>query len=359
MSVLDLENFQYYGVTANMLGGTPWANIFTGSGGGLDSDPDGVSPGQVLRVRSSSVLSSVDRYVVPVPGQQIGVAARWWFSSLPPSSPQSACMAFKTAGNQHIALVYITPTGQIVWANAIAAGNETNNFANFVTVATSATLDFTPGTWNHLGLFLDTASGDFEVWLEGDLILDGNDPAAGGGTIGMLEWRDKITEGALHGDMYLKDLIPWDTNGSVGNTFPGPLTIYSRVVDGDVSSGWTPSTGTEDYPLLNNLNPNDTTYIEAAATLPAPSIMTFENLPPDIVRVAALKTIVRAGKTDGGDANMQVGLISNGMLDTGGDDTVQVSFDYHWDISELDPNTGLPWAPPAVDAADIQINRTL
>ena len=157
----------------------------------------------------------------------------------------------------------------------------------------------------------------------------------------------------------IQDIVVWDDKVSVNNSFIGPGRVLTLRPNGDVSSGWTPSVGSSDSDILDDPIASDAANISAADTLPAAAIVELENLPPDVVSVRAIQTMVRTIKTDGGDANLQVSLLSDGSEDLGADQAVLASYAYNWDISELDPATSAQWTPTAVDLATLKINRTL
>lgn len=361
MSILYMDNFSFYGTDENnMLAGMPWAALF--SLNSLENDPDGVSSGKVLEIQNSGTGASAARLAVPTPGNLIGAAFRLWLSSLPQSSNHGATFAWKDASNNHKYALRVTPTGQLVLCRTDGAGTgiDSGDAAAATTLATSSPLVVGAGAWVHIEAYIDKTSGAYEVRVEGVQVLSGTDGAPATGDCGIIEWLQEFDSTASGSpDCYIKDLVVWDDAGSVNNTFIGPVTVYSLVVDGDVSSGWAPSSGTDDYALLDELTPDDAGYIDADDSPPAPSIMTFEDLPADVVSVRALQMVARVQKTDGGDATVQLGLTSNGSTDTGADAAVGTSFAYQFDVSEIDPDTSSLWSPLGVNAAYLQIDRTL
>lgn len=360
MALQYMDNFSFYGTDVNNLLLSSWAALSSGS---LANDPDGVSGGKVLRTAVSPTGAFATRVVIRTPDEAMGVAFRTWVNSLPSSNGVGAAVSFKTEGNSHIITLHITPTGQLRLVNTVGEGTGLDALTTSSIgkeVATTGPLVIGAAQWKHIEFFYDNADGAYEVRVEGVEVLSGIDPDFSGTTLGNIEFLDQFNSGAGGAPAnYIKDLVIWDTTGSQNNTFIGSVFVVALPVNSDVSSGWTPSTGSSDFALLDELDPNDADYIEAADTLPAASIMGFENLPADVVGVRGLMTMVRALKTDGGDANLQVGLISGGNTDVGADTPVGASAGYVWDISEIDPNTAALWSPSAVDLATIQIDRTL
>jgi hypothetical protein len=159
----------------------------------------------------------------------------------------------------------------------------------------------------------------------------------------------------------LKDFVMWDGLGDVANDFIGPCGVYYLPPTSDVSSGWSRTGGASDFGILDNVPPNDASYISAEEDpeIPAPCIVTCAPLPDDIVAVRAVLPIIRARKSDGGEGKLQMSLVSEGDEDLGADRAISTAFTYWWDVSHYDPSTLAPWAPGAVDNVQFKINRTL
>lgn len=107
------------------------------------------------------------------------------------------------------------------------------------------------------------------------------------------------------------------------------------------------------------VGPQDLSYLSADDTPPAAMEFGFENLPPDITSVRGLVVVGRMRKVDGGDGNVQMSLISNGDAFDGVDRPLTTTMTYYFDVSQLDPDTGLPWSPFAVDNMTGRVNRTI
>lgn len=359
MSIQYMDNFSIYGTnTANVVAGTPWNAV--GGSSSLQDDPDGVSGGKVLRVRAG--VSTPASLVLPTATDVTYIAFRWWCSSLPTSNSEGQDVELRDGSNSIRYVLRVTATGALVLTRTDGAGStvDSGDISGFTDVATSANV-ISSGAWYHIEWFMNRTTGAYEVRVEGITVLSGTDGSPATGDTGIVSWRDEWVSSASNGfSIFIKDLVIADDNGSVNNSFIGTVQVVTLSVNSDVSSGWTKSTGTSDYELLDETTPNDADYIEAEDDpLPAASIMGLQDLPPDIVGVRALQTMVRGRKTDGGDATVVVSLLSSAAEDSGATHSLTTSFQYEWDISELDPNTAAVWNPVAVDAATIKINRTL
>lgn len=213
-----------------------------------------------------------------------------------------------------------------------------------------------PQSWYHLEFYVEVNTGVYEIRVEGITVLSGTHSGhPTGQSIASAGWYSQ----GVSIDFYVKDWVNWDTTGSNNNTFIGPVTIYSLTVDSDVSNGWTTSSGSSAYALLDETPPNDADYIQAGSgPLPAACVMGFENLPATVVSVKALQINVRAKKNDGGAAVLKTSAVSGSSTSPGGDKSVTTAFKYWFDIHELDPATGALWSPLAVNSANIKLDRT-
>lgn len=365
MSGLDAESFSIYGTDeANMLAGMGWIAVETsGANGGLQNDPDGVSSGKVLQIAGQGLAGASTRYSIPAPGDIHSVGFRLWLPSLPVSDGVSFGVALKDASNNHKYLLTTNPSGHLLLYRTNGCGEDISS-ANIgsglvVLVESTGAKVLSAGVWTHIEWRMNRTTGAYEIRVEGVNRLSGTDGSAATGDSAIIEflagWNASAGASTYPS---IKDFTILDDAGSQNNTFVGPCTVYTEMVNADVSSGWSRSSGSTDYSLLNETTPNDAGYIQADDSPPAASIMGLANLPADVVAVRFIKTFARAWKTDGGDATLQVGLISNGDVDLGADNPVTVSPQYYWDISELDPDSAALWTPSGFNAATLQIDRT-
>jgi hypothetical protein len=346
MSIQWMDNFNMYGGSLSTAqDGTPWI-AFTGLGGALVEDPDPNATGFVLEIPGPTGSARGNaRLALTTPGTVAGMAFRLWQPALPSSPSKSPIFAVHSAGNSVIYAVRLYPNGSL----RIERG--TTEIADSVAPVVFA------GAWNHLEFRFDTVTGEISAWREGIPItaLTITDPAPPGTTVGIVGFDSAYPGDIATSYPLMKDLVVYDGSGTENNTQIGPVTVYNLLVDADVSSGWVPSSGSSDAALLGVEDPDDLNYIAANATPPAPSIMTFQDLPEDVVSVRAIMPLIRMMKTDGGDAQVQMTVGG----DAGADRTMTTAFAYYWDISEVDPATTDPWTPIAVNAAEIEVARTV
>jgi hypothetical protein len=351
-----------YGTNRDLMLNGVWS-AFEGVAGHVfianDPDPNIGSVGRVLRVGVSGTVTSAGaaRFALPSGATQtVGVGFRMWLDRLPPASwtSHSPLISFRTVGNNNVVNFTVLPNGAMAAAQTSAGGTPYGQSTIPVIVANA---------WNHVEIKVIRSStvGEIEVRVNGIVVpgldldalnLGANDPAIitfahNGGLI------------ANVATAFYKDIVFWDDTGSQNNDFIGSVIVKHLRPNADVNlNGWTTSSGSTGFNLINVSPPNDSTFIQADDTLPGIAQFDINNLPPDIVTVKALIPITRSRKIDGGDGNLQTGLTGT-LTDLGTDKPITTAFTYRWDVSELSPDTGTPWTPVEVDAVRFDIDRTL
>lgn len=360
MSIEWMENFQNYGTgstgLANIVDGM-WAEVSTTTHHDMVSDPDGVSSGNVFRMDGSSDSAEPARRVLPSGNNVtvVGLAFRLWLEELPGGENQGATIYFRDLNNSTQATLTVATNGALVLKRGTPASG-TQLAITSIPVITAA-------AWNHLEIkmTIDDSAGACEVRVNGVTRMDVDtlDTKATSETgCAQVAFTASGSAGNPGYNTYWKDIICWNTSGSVNNDFLGDCQVVTLLPDGDNAFNWTASTGSTGYNLIDETDPDDADYISADATPPSASVFTLSNLDPDVVTIKGLQPVQRSLKTDGGTANVQMSLRSNGSDDSGTDQPITVAATYWFDISELDPNTAGAWTPAAVDAALLVIDRT-
>lgn len=360
MSVQWADSFSRYGVgvnsTGEMLDGLPYSNIGTGGSQGrvvASPDPSDIDERAFLIGTNGNNWPRDFRISLPtVISGTVGVCFRAWVNSLPiDAGARPALVGVQRTNGDYMAYVRIEQNGAIAIVGRVA--NSLVEIENTVNPAVS------PSSFNHYEFIHDGTTGEGQLYLNGVLLISYTGVDAGENLV-FVNFSFRTASGLGPG-VYIKDLVIWDDNGTQNNSVMGTVFVRGLKPNADVTLGdWVPSTGTTGFNLLNKTTPNDTTYMSADDTSPTPMSFELENLPPDITSVRGLVPVVRMRKVDGGDADVQSGLSPNGTnWDDGADRPITSSFTYYFDISELDPATGTPWSPAAVDSAKIRIDRTL
>lgn len=353
MSLEHTDNFTFYGdVDALLLNGVYAEN----NGSTLVVDPDGVSSGEVIRIGGGSAGASTTaglRYVLSANNTKIGICGRIWFDSLPDGANGTPVpLAWRNAGNGSIAVVTVETTGRLSFRIGDYFSPVTAQSTNPVITATG---------WYHIEAILDTMADTFELRVEGLPKIEA-DTLGISDTISQIFIGTRVTNTSAVHPFYWKDFVVYNGDGTENNDFLGTVLVVGMTPTADAALNWTPSTGTTGYEILDNVPPNDAQYITAPNPPPAAYKCQMSDLPPDVTSVKGIMTFVRAAKTDGGDANLQVGVISDptGTPATalGDNRPITIAQTYWRDWFETDPKTGDPWLPAAVNAVNMQLNRT-
>lgn len=368
MSILHADNFSIYGGPGNehfMLNGV-YAEV---TGCDLHTDPDGVSPGWVLRPGWNHFDNGNNNWRYPFqtgPQSTGGAAFRIWQTVLPNEDNAKAVpLAFRNASNQAQAELYVRSNGGLAMRIIDHNGDLVTQYITTVPAITA-------NAWYHIEARFDAGDGvcSFEVRVEGITVLQETNVTSGwsliqGANVGQISAR--WTQIAGPQTYYIKDLVLWDDEGSYNNDFLGSVLVANLNPTADVDLNWTPSTGTDGFSILSDVPPDDAKYLSAPYNVsvphfPDPYVATMSDLPVEATSVKAIVTYVRAAKSDGGDGSLQVGIISDpaGTPATvlGADRPITVAQTYWRDIFETDPKTTAPWLPDAVNKAELQLNRT-
>lgn len=161
----------------------------------------------------------------------------------------------------------------------------------------------------------------------------------------------------------IDDVFCYDDTGSFNNDFIGDRRVLTLFSNGDTAQAdWSVTGAVNGFEAIDETDPDDdTTYISASpGGSPGPvSEFDLDDLPAGVSAISALVVVNRSRKTDAGDANVQMSLVSGSSEANGSDQAITEAYTYYHDVVEIDPSTGAPFTPSAVDAARIKIERTL
>lgn len=353
MAIQWADSFSRYGTgsasNTAMKDGLPYNNWL--SQAVTDPDPAAAAAGERCVLLNSGLNNdplTENRIALRTPSAgTVGVAARYWFNSFGSGTARRCIAVF--ANNTPTALVScrVEANGALTIVEGLTGA----------VIATTTSPMISTNTWNHIETSYNGTTGAIEVRVNGITRVSGT--AVTTGTTYFAFPINRI--GAASGSgMYVKDLVIWDGTGSRNNSFLGSVVVRRRPPVSDVTlGGWLPSTGSTGYNLLAKTAVNDSTYLSADDSPPAPMQYNIQDLPDDVTSVKAVIAVVRAKKIDGGDANLQTSIISNGTPGDGADRPITSAFSYWYDVFEVDPDTGSGWTPQAFNDATVEINRTV
>lgn len=361
MSIQWADDFSRYGTGTSsrlrMLEGLPYATIgpAVGTVGTIQPSPDPSDSGRAFYLSNDNVTESAAfRLALPnVVSGTVGVCFRAWLGSLPATAAERPqLVGTLRPDNAYLAYLLVEQNGALTVVGRVAGV--------LTSLVTTSNPVIQPSSFNHYEFIHNKSAGTGEVYVNGVLRLSftGVDTAD---NVVFVNFSPSSSTSSPRTDVWIKDLVIWDSTGAQNNSVMGTVLVRALKPNADVTlGGWVPSTGTTGFNLLNKTTPDDTTYLSADNTPPAPMSFDLENLPPDVTSVRGLVSVTRSRKVDGGDGNLQTGLTPNGVnYDNGADRPITSAFTYNFDISQVSPSTTAPWSPAEVDTAEIRIDRTL
>jgi len=257
--------------------------------------------------------------------------------------------SWRNGSNGEQAFVTVDTTGKIIaYINGVAVGD-------------SGGPVLTANAWWHIEakMVFAGAASTIEVRVEGVTKVTGTGTTSA--DCAQVAWMNQGSGSGNQFICYWKDIIVWNGLGAYNNNFLGSCTVHSLIPDSDITVNWARNTGASDFGNIDEDGPpnDDTDYIYAIDPPPGVDVMGLSNLPIDVTSVKALMVLHRSRKTDGGDGNVQAALKSGASTALGADRPISAAYTYFRDVIETDPATAAPWTPGAVNAAQLQLNRTL
>lgn len=322
---------------------------------GLVEDPDPIITGSVVYVGSGFLATGTLRKALPASLQTVGAAMRIWLPGLP-SNDDALPNPFnvRDISNNTLVSFAVRTDGRVSAYRGYAEGG--------TLLGTSATPAFTANSWQHVEfkVFSHASTGTVEVRVNGVSVLN----LTGQNTTGtaITQWciNSNVTSGSFSHPFYVKDIVVWDTNGSLNNNFMGSVSVKELIPNSDVSLNWSLTGSATGYGAVNEAPPDDDTkYIYAGTTPPAADVMGLTDLPVDVTSVRGIMMVTRSKNTDGGDGKLQMGMVSGASTGLGTDRQLSTAYTYYTDIMETDPNTAAQWLPGNLNNANLRFNRTL
>lgn len=259
----------------------------------------------------------------------------------------------------HIICIVVDSSGNVKFQlNLIASGNlqvSCPGFGHAISGSTTTT-PIAGATWAWIEVsIVFNASGSYSVDVNGsnesEISASGVDTFATGTAVnwGYVEWRSPTPVSADNSARY-DDIYICDETGSVNNTLLGDVVIVHTVPTSDVTSDFTPSTGTDNFAVIDEQLPSDSDYVESA-TDGHIDMYGYNNLALS-GDIYGINVRTRARKTAPDD----IRLISKSDSGATASDTsaVPVSSETyeHYRIMETDPDTSALWTGSGLDAAE-------
>jgi len=195
------------------------------------------------------------------------------------------------------------------------------------------------GSWFYLELkvFVDSSTGTVDIWINGSnvLSLTGVDTTDGSATTVNTVSYDQDDNGAIYriDDVYVTD---------------GDVLGDSRVLplrpDGDGNSTqFTPDSGGSNFSQVNETEPDDDTSFVESGTLNDLDLYTLEDPVSTPATVHAVRSVVRARKTDTDPLSLTHTVRTGGSNFSGDESALGTDYAVFENIWEQNPNTTAAW----------------
>jgi hypothetical protein len=210
------------------------------------------------------------------------------------------------------------------------------------------------GNFYELQAYIATSTGSIELWVDADKLVDVSNIDTKGTTTAthFNQWRS--TAGV--GTKQFSNMRIWDGSGTDYNEALGKVTHNTTVlVDANgTTNDWTTTDTATNYELVDDTTAHDgdTTFLEGA-TASQTQFVGIVDLPANRVEIHGVQTTVVARRAAGGDNDLHLLALSNGVTATGGDEAPggqrNLSSSYWWlnEIFETDPDTLTVWEATA------------
>lgn len=272
MAIQWMDDFTSYGTdiptnATRLLNGPYGTNVHAD----LQADPDPTAGGKMVLRNYGGGLGGELRRVLSSPQTVVGVAARYWLSSLPLSTGFAECpryAQFKDVNNYVHIEVTVNPSGyiEVYRTDDTAPNNRTSTL-----LGTSQNPVLVTNAWMHvetLAVFNSGTSGSVQVRVNGIQVVNitgvrtTNSYASATPTCSLFAFCACTDSSGP--SLYCKDFILYDGTGTVNNTFFGSCQVYKLQPASDVSRNW----GTQQAatPSVNTPTTSTTGGTLAAAT---------------------------------------------------------------------------------------------
>jgi len=246
------------------------------------------------------------------------------------SSATKVCIGFAyRAGKVRGDIVTVKNLGTLGWD----ANDGKLSFAGAKGTAT-VLLDL----WYYFEIVLDKTSGLVQLWVNNGKDIEVQMPD----TAQFLVLFETTWTSDPKDKKYLDDLYFSDNTGTAHVERVGPLAIESRLPTSDVDKEWTPSTGTDHFPLVDNEPPTDTDYIQSNTSGATDTFLSNKGLPAGAKVVAVGLTVLnRKSDIDARQLGMVVGRKGQPQLEVV-DKNLSTTMKYSYAVFDTAPD-GSAW----------------
>lgn len=376
MARLFEDGFDHYGLTETNMLDAVYANARTGI---MELSTAQVATGthSILFNGEADLEQVALRKVLPSGTTKMGVTARYYFPSLPTVNTAAIIAEFLTATPTiaHIAVI-LDANGALRFYR----GTDHTGGADFNIGTLLATTDpiVTAAAWNHIEIQVNIS--DTAGWFR--VAVNGVHRYASATNLDTKNGTDNIVsvghgcawDQGWNGPYYMDDLIYYDFTGTaatdtdfcptvdgsgVATNYIGELMVWWLSPNADTAEDdWAPSTGTDAYAMVDEVDPNDADYISSTA---ANDLSEFDltDLPVEITYIRGLTIWGRMSKSDSGAAMIKYGMKSVAATSDSAEFPVTVAPAYWTKQINVDPNSSARWTRTSLNAAWMRLIRSV
>lgn len=225
---------------------------------------------------------------------------------------------------------------------------------NSTVLATTPNTPLSIGVWRYIEVKYTTATGAVVVRIDGSIALTG--------TVGVIASVSSLTwanSNNFSNDWCaVDDVYILDATGTTNNNFLGDVRVQTLLPTADgANSGLTPSTGTTHAALVSEAAPNTTDYVYSA-TAGVEDTYQFQDLAATTANIFGVEITNYSRK----DATGSVGVANvsrvAGVDYTAASQGLSTSWAANRDLLELNPATGLPWAPADINNSEFGVKTS-
>ena len=319
--------------TGYEMGVIPLASDHYPSGVIINSTADYVKTGTYsIRVTSSTTTERWIRTPVPIVTSQLYISAYVWNNTI-----------------GYVSLGAVLDSGEVVELRKYAASNTWDLYVDGSLVQ-AGSISVPNEQFQHVQVYFNIDdSGSVASKIDGvdDIDYSGDTQPGAGNTIEYVRMlQDGITN--YSGQSY------WDDFSFGLGDWGGDIRFDAIVPNADDSVEWTPSTGADNYALVDERPPSAVDYVSAGS----PGLTDVYGL-GDWSGTAKTPQFVTAwayAKKDvAGDIQLQLFVDSNGEESAGSPLDLSTADAYYYHLAATDPDTDGAWSDSAIDALKIGV----
>jgi hypothetical protein len=342
MSVLWAESFEHYGTGStgytNMLKGL-WSSVTAIGTQGPESTSTARTGTYYYKKATNS--SQIRRAVGT--RSKLGMAFGIRFPTLPANSGER--FYYKDGSNNGL----ITFVWQTDGSIKIYAGEHTGTLLDTTEQVIVA------NTWHHVEIIVQMSAtvGSIEIRIDNVPVSILADLNLGSTDIAQVQWYSEVAQGATS---HLDDIV-----AHTGVDFIGPARVSTSYLASDVSPffDWTVTGAASGAEAVDEIVPDDDTTSITAENVNDIAQFVMPTLPADVENVVALYVPVYAKQNEAGVTSIQTSMLSDAEISEGAEHALTPSYAYQDDVFDLDPATGTAWTKASLEAAILQLERTV